>query len=154
MKKFENESITAMSRIRVSEIELYVPALPGLYEIYKDDGEALKVGIGINLRKRLIQHRRSRQSRLILKAGGDWNNPADVRSAQSILAKHLYFAGCIDGYDLRTEAGRQAFLQGRCYIRFRVTASREEARLLERALEAGGAFPFQGRVNRLPPPSD
>ncbi|WP_312965968.1 hypothetical protein [Stutzerimonas kunmingensis] len=136
-----------MTCIRFSEIERYVPALPGLYEIYKDDGTALKVGIGVNLRKRLIQHRKSRQSRLILRAGGDWNNPADVRSAQSILAKHLYFAGSIDGYDLRAEAGRQAFLEERCYIRFRITSSREEARLLERVLEAGGAFPFQGRVN-------
>lgn len=136
-----------MTCIRFSEIERYVPALPGLYEIYKDDGAALKVGIGVNLRKRLIQHRKSRQSRLILRTGGDWNNPADVRSAQSILAKHLYFAGSIDGYDLRTEAGRQAFLEERCYIRFRITANREEARLLERELEAGGAFPFQGCVN-------
>lgn len=48
-----------MTCIRFSEIERYVPALPGLYEIYKDDGAALKVGIGVNLRKRLIQHRKS-----------------------------------------------------------------------------------------------
>lgn len=134
--------------IRFSEIEPCVPALPGIYEIYKIDGQSLKVGIGINLRKRLIQHRKSRQSRLILKTGGSWNDPADVRSAQSILAKHLYFAGYVDGYDLRSEAGRQAFLEERCYIRFRVTSSREEARSLERVLEASGDFPIQGRVSR------
>ncbi len=151
MTRSNPDPISDMTTIRFSEIERYVPALPGLYEIYTDDGEALKVGIGVNLRKRLIQHRRSRQSRLILRAGGDWSNPADVRSTQSILAKHLYFAGSIDGHELTTEAGRQRFLEEHCCIRFRVTASREEARALERVLEAGGTFPFHGRVNRLSP---
>lgn len=135
-----------MTRISFSEIEQFVPAKPGLYEIYMLDGTALKVGIGVDLRKRLIQHWRSRQSRLILKPGGDWNNPADVRSSQSILAKHLFFAGTIDGFDLKSEAGRQTFLEKRCYIRFVVTATRDEARSLEREKEASGAFPFAGRV--------
>ncbi len=147
MTHADSASFPAMD-IRFSEIEKNVPALPGIYEIYTNDGEALKVGIGVNLRKRLIQHRRSRQSRLVLKPGGSWENPADVRSTQSILAKHLYFAGCADGYDLSTEAGRQAFLEERCFIRFRVTSSRKEARSLELALEASGAFLLQGRVSR------
>lgn len=137
-----------MTRIRFSEIEQFVPARPGIYEIHSVDGIPLKVGIGVNLRKRLIQHRRSRQSRLILKAGGDWSNPDDVRSSQSILAKHLFFAAEIDGYDLTSEAGRQAFLEQRCYILFRATTTREEARALERLKEASGAFPFAGRVHR------
>jgi hypothetical protein len=135
-----------LSQIRFSEIEQFVPSQPGLYEIYKSDGEALKVGIAVNLRKRLIQHRRSRQSRLLLKSCGCWSNPADVRSRQSILAKHLYFARTIDGYSLETEAGRQAFLEECCYITFIVTTTREEARALERLKEASGAFRFAGWV--------
>ncbi|MCQ4330990.1 hypothetical protein [Stutzerimonas stutzeri] len=125
-----------------------MPEQPGLYEIHVVDGKPLKVGISINLRKRLIQHRRSRQSRLILKAGGGWNNPTDVRSSQSILAKHLFFSGEIDGFDLTREAGRQAFLEQRCYILFCATATREEARAMERLKEASGAFAFTGRVYR------
>lgn len=137
-----------MTRIRFSEIELLVPERPGLYEIHRVDWAPLKVGISVNLRKRLIQHRRSRQSRLVLKAGGDWSNPADVRSSQSILAKHLFFACEIDGFDLTHEVGRQAFLEQRCYILFRATVTREEARALERVKEASGAFSFTGRVYR------
>ncbi|EIK94777.1 hypothetical protein PMM47T1_19813 [Pseudomonas sp. M47T1] len=48
--------------IRFSEIEAAVPTAPGLYEIVTDQGELLKVGISVNLRKRLIQHRQSKQS--------------------------------------------------------------------------------------------
>lgn len=132
-----------MTRIRFAEIDLHVPAEPGLYEIHTLDGQALKVGIGKNLRKRLDQHYRSRQSRLVLKAGGDWSNPRDVESKQSILTKHLFFAKA-EGYDLKSEAGRRAFLEERCYILFRTTATREEARELERRKEVSGGFRFVG----------
>jgi len=58
-------------KIRFSEIETTVPpgAAPGLYEIVTDEGKLLKVGISGNLRRRLVQHRQSKQSRLKLKEG-------------------------------------------------------------------------------------
>ncbi|MCY1397169.1 hypothetical protein D3C76_545980 [compost metagenome] len=135
-----------MIRIRFSEIESMVPNKPGIYEIYTVDGQALKVGIGKDLRKRLIQHRKSRQSRLVLKEGGDWDNPSDVTSKQSILAKHLFFFSPVDGYDLKTEVGRQEFLEDRCFVLFRVTETREEAKAIEQLKEADGGFSFVGRT--------
>ncbi|WP_166360202.1 hypothetical protein [Pseudomonas akapageensis] len=140
--------MTEMIRIRFSEIERAVPDKPGIYEIYTVDGLALKVGIGKDLRKRLIQHRKSRQNRLVLKIGGDWDNPSDVTSKQSILAKHLYFSSPVEGYDLKTETGRQAFLEECCYVLFRVTSTREEARAIERQREADGGFSYVGRAGK------
>lgn len=137
------------NQIRFSEIELCVPTSPGIYQIHTLDGVALKVGIGVNLRKRLIQHRRSRQSRLKLKPGGDWSNPADVSSTQSILTKHLYFSPSPAGYDLKSEAGRQAFLEEQCRIQFQVTQTREEAREMEKILERSGGFAFARPLKNL-----
>jgi hypothetical protein len=137
-----------MTKVRFSEIEAVVPDKPGLYEIYTLDGKALKVGIGTNLRRRLIQHRKSRQSRLALKAGGNWENPSDVVSKQSVLAKHLFFSAPVEGYDLKTEVGRQAFLDECCYVLFLVTSNREEARAIERVKEASGAFSYVGRAGQ------
>jgi hypothetical protein len=130
-------------RIRFSEIETTVPTAPGLYEIVTDDGALLKVGISGNLRKRLIQHRQSRQSRLNLKEGGDWSNPSDVMSKQSILAKHLFFFSDT-GFDLKTESGRQAFLEQQCHVFVTVTLTREEAREMELLKERSGAYQFVG----------
>ncbi|MFC6340098.1 hypothetical protein [Pseudomonas karstica] len=136
-------------RIRFSEIEATVPAAPGLYEIVTDEGGMLKVGISGNLRKRLVQHRQSRQSRLKLKEGGQWSNPSDVMSKQSILAKHLFFRSPVTGFDLKTEAGRQVFLEQRCHVLVTVTLTREEAREMERLKEQSGAYPFVG-VTKTP----
>ena len=135
--------------IRFSEIETAVPSTPGLYEIVTDEGKLLKVGISGNLRRRLIQHRQSKQSRLKLKEGGEWSNPNDVLSKQSILAKHLYFHSPVTGYDLKTEAGRQAFLDQQCHLLVTVTLTREEAREMERLKEQSGAYQFVG-VTRTP----
>ena len=140
-------SLTVIERsfkIRFSEIETTVPASPGLYEIVTDEGGLLKVGISGNLRKRLIQHRQSRQSRLKLKEVGDWSNPSDVMSKQSILAKHLFFFSPDTGFDLKTEAGRQAFLEQRCHVLVTVTLTREEAREMELLKERSGAYQFVG----------
>lgn len=76
---------------RFSEIETAVQSAPGLYEIVTDEGKLSKVGISGNQRRGLIQHRPSKQSRLKLKDAGDWSNPNDVMSKQSILVKHLFF---------------------------------------------------------------
>jgi hypothetical protein len=72
--------------------------------IHTNDGCALKVGIGMNLRERLSQHRDSLDSRLRLKPGGTRDNPDDVESKGSILAKHLYYDSSVtSGYDLKSE---------------------------------------------------
>jgi hypothetical protein len=134
-------------RIRFSEIETAVPSTPGLYEIVTDEGELLKVGISGNLRRRLVQHRQSKQSRLKLKSGGSWSNPNDVMSKQSILAKHLFFYSQGLGYDLKSEAGRQAFLEQRCHVLVKVTSTREEARKLEKQMERSGAYRFVGMTS-------
>jgi hypothetical protein len=113
---------------------------PGVYEIHTDTGLALKVGIGKNLRKRLLQHRASLQSCLKLKQGGKWTNPNDVQSKGSILAKHLYYdLSLTNDYDLKTEAGRRAFLHERCYIvLIKITKTKDEARSIEKQLEKDG----------------
>ncbi len=141
--------MSTSAKVGFKDIEIHIPAEPGIYEIYTHDGEPLKVGISLNLRKRLRQHRESKQKYLRLKPGGDWGNPAHVESKRSILAKHLYFAESMKGFDLQTELGRQQFLLGECYILFRVTATKAESRELEKILEAEGRFRFAGRVAQI-----
>lgn len=134
-------------KIRFSEIESSVLARPGIYEIHTDSGIPLKVGIGGNIQKRLLQHRASRQARLKLKAGGQCSNPSDMQSKESILAKHLYYDTTVTtDFDLTLEAGRTAFLEEKCHIIFQTTSSRAEARELERKKENGGCFRYIGRV--------
>ena len=124
-----------------------VPDACGIYEVLTNSGLALKVGIATSLRRRLAAHARSRQSRLRLRVGGTWYNPSDVVSKQSVLAKHLYFDTEIaPEYDLTTEAGRQRFLREQCIVRFMVTPTRDDARNLERELEATGVYRYCGRV--------
>jgi len=136
-----------MQDIRFSEVDKLPQGQPGLYEVLLLDGTPLKVGIGKNLRKRLMNHRRSPDSGLRLKQGGDRLNPDDVVCKCSILGKHLYYDRAIaPGYDLETQAGRRQFLLEQCKLRVRFTASREEARDLERAMEAAGAYRYVGRV--------
>jgi len=134
-------------RIRFSEIERSVPVRPGIYEIHTDNGLPLKVGVGGDIRKRLLQHRESRQDRLKLREGGDRSNPNDVSSKQSILAKHLYYDRSVTTeYDLTSEFGRRAFLLEKCYITFDVTATRADALKLEKERERLGCFRYVGRV--------
>ncbi len=123
------------------------PEGPGLYEVYTKSGVALKVGIAANLRRRLIQHANSLQSRLRLVDGGNWATPAHVRSKQSILAKHLYFDRTLGGeYDLTTEEGRRSFLANECIVKYLSTATRDAARELERKLEAKATYRYLGRA--------
>lgn len=126
-----------------------VPECPGLYEIHTNGGRALKVGIAGNLRLRLSNHFRSRQSRLKLVEGGSWRNPDDVRSKQSILAKHLFFDGSITSkYDLKTEEGRRSFLEHECVVRYVCTADRNAARTLEQRRERSRKYRYCGRTER------
>lgn len=136
-----------MTKILFNEIEEKVLRKPGIYYIYTDDGCPIKVGIGVNLQKRLRQHRASKQCYLRLKQAGNRVNPNDVVSKQSILAKHLYYDKSLaPDYDLTTQAGRQTFLLERCYIVFEHMPTRECARNLEAALESQKLFRYVGRV--------
>jgi hypothetical protein len=130
--------------VRFGEVRA-VEERPGIYEIHTIDGEPLKVGIAGNLRKRLTQHSASRGLRF--KNGKGAQEPHEVSSKSSILAKHLYFDSLIaPSYDLRTEVGRQSFLEERCRITLEVTVTRAAARELERTRELTGGFRYQGRV--------
>lgn len=123
------------------------PHACGIYELVTITGIALKVGIATSLRRRLVAHARSRQSRLRLRLNGSWDNPSDVMSKQSVLTKHLYFdAKIAPEYVLTSEDGRQRFLREQCLARFVATASRDEARHLECLLEATGRYRYCGRV--------
>jgi hypothetical protein len=107
-----------MPRITFDEIEV-LERRPGIYEIYTNLDIPLKVGIGKDLKKRLLQHRASRQSALKLRPGGSFDNPNDVMSKGSILAKHLYYDRSIaPDFNLTDEARRREFLISQCYIVF------------------------------------
>lgn len=134
-------------KVKFPEVSSVVPKKPGLYEIYTNDGLALKVGISNNLRRRLLQHFASRQKSLKLRVGGNWSNPDDVVSKSSILAKHLYFSNDFHEYDLKTEDGRKLFLEKSCFIIFTVTRTRDEARVLEKAKESEAKFKFVGKAD-------
>jgi hypothetical protein len=134
-------------KIRFSEIEVEVPAKPGIYEIHTDTGIPLKVGIGGNLRVRLLQHRASRDSCLRLKPGGMRCNPDDVVSKGSILAKHLYYDQSITAdYNLQVQADRRRYLINNCFIVFSLTETKEAARALEKVLENSGSFRYVYRA--------
>lgn len=133
--------------LKFSAVSSDVPTLPGIYEIHTLGGISLKVGIASNLRSRLKQHAKSRQSGLKLKPDGKWTNPADVISKGSILAKHLYFDNVISpDYDLQTQTGRSEFLENECRVFFEVTTSKELAREKEIPRERDGDYRYVGRV--------
>lgn len=107
----------------------------------------LKVGIAGNLRRRLWQHRRSAQSGLKFRSGDSAIEPSAVVSKRSILAKHLYFDKSIaPEYDLRTETGRQQFLEERCRVTIEFTATRAAARELEILRECTREYRYCGLV--------
>ncbi len=136
-----------VNRIRFDEIKTVAPSESGIYEIHMNSGIALKIGIGVNLKKRLLNHYCSYQSCLRLKYQGNWNQPNDVKSKGSILAKHLYYDHSLaPEYDLTTQQGRRTFLSDQCYIIFETTLTREEARKLELSREKPSAFRYVGDV--------
>ena len=123
-----------------------VPAAAGLYEIYLRSGRGLKVGTSSNLRRRLGQHARSKQNRLILKPGGNWNRPADVCSKQSILAKHLFFDRTIaPRHNLKNEGDRRGFLRDDCIVCY-APMPLTQAKARESLREKSGKFRYVGRA--------
>jgi len=138
--------------LEFSQIEQFIErGRRGLYMIYLRDATPLKVGIAGDLRRRLMHHRRSPDSGLRLKPGGDRSRPEDVECKRSILGKHLYYDEEIaPGYDLKTQAGRQAFLRENCTLRVLLTQTRAEARELEKQWEATGQFRYVGLVRIRP----
>jgi hypothetical protein len=124
-------------KIQFYEIKEKVPQNAGIYEIWTKSGICLKVGIGVNLRKRLLQHCASRQTGLRLKPNfneKDRINPNNVLSKNSILAKHLYYDEQLAteyNLDLTKEINRRKFLLENCYIICEKTESKEKARELE-----------------------
>lgn len=136
-----------MLKIKFDEIKAEVLEKSGIYEIYTNSGVPLKVGIGNDMRRRLLQHRASRQSALKLKPGGNRTNPNDVESKQSILAKHLYYDESLTHeFDLKSEVGRQAFLSSNCYILFEYIDSRDKAKQLEALKERQVLWRYIGKV--------
>lgn len=134
-------------KITFDQINEKAPSSPGIYEIFTNDGVPLKVGISVNLRKRLKAHARSKQSRLKLRDESESVSLSNMVSKQSILAKHLYFDSSLtNAYDLTTELGRQSFLQQCCYLLIVEKTSREDAREAERVLESSGKYRYVGRV--------
>lgn len=135
-----------VKKIRFSEIEIEVPQKqPGIYQIYTDSGTPVKVGISADIHRRLKEHRSSADRYLVWKEGASRDDPANVTSKRSILAKHLYFDTSItDEFDLRTEAGRRQFLSERCHVKFKTTESKNEARALEIPREHSGVFRYTG----------
>ncbi len=139
-----------MTKLRFSEIENKVPDCKcGIYEIHTDSGIPLKVGISNNIKKRLRQHRDSYERYLKLKPGGRWDNPSDVQSKQSILAKHLYYDKSLSNeYNLKHEDGRKQFLEYRCHIKFKITMTKDIARSLEKQRENSDRFRYTGKVEK------
>jgi hypothetical protein len=140
--------VQPMQRVRFSEVDTQLPRkTPGFYEIWTNEGKLLKIGIGRDLRIRLKQHRDSLDRRLKLIDGGRRENPADVVSKGSILAKHLYYDTSLSRkYDLTSQDGRRSFLSNECYILFQTTPTREHAEALEKKRETDPRIRYVGKV--------
>lgn len=143
------------SRISFDKISESISNSPGIYEIWTKSGIGLKVGISLNILKRLKDHAASRASGLKKKPTSDNKNlkPNDFISKKSILAKHLYFDKTIVSrsasqkvYDLTSENGRRDFLRDCCYVIFEQTTSTAEAREKEKEREESGIFRYTGDV--------
>jgi hypothetical protein len=135
-------------KIRFADIDAQVPKAPGVYEVHTDEGVPLKIGIAVNLLKRLKSHRASRDSGLRWKKGSDRRNPEDVVSKSSILAQRLCFDTALTvTFDLKTELGRRRFLAERCYLLVTPMTS-EEALRVEKEGEQSDCFRYVGRVRR------
>jgi excinuclease UvrABC nuclease subunit len=122
---------------------------PGIYQISTNSGMLLKIGISKDIRNRLYQHGISKQSRLKTIDIAFPVEPSNVKSQQSILAKHLFFdrrMAFAYNLDLKTEAGRTEFLADHCVIEFFHTSTREEALELEKKIEKENNHRYIGKV--------
>lgn len=133
-------------KIKFSEIDYKINDSLGVYEIFTNEGIPLKVGISNNLKKRLKQHRNSKQKYLKIRNHNLPVLPSNIVSKQSILTKHLYFDKSITvKYDLSKEIDRKNFLENECYIIITDANSREEARNIEIEKEQMN-FRYVGKV--------
>lgn len=108
-----------------------VPEKPGLYQIYRNDGTPLKVGISDNLRRRLMSNHRI------------------SNIDNSILACHMRLDETLaPEYNFAKRAKRQEFLENECYILWEVIEDKEELRRREKKLEATGKFRYTGERKR------
>jgi hypothetical protein len=131
--------------MRFSEIPDDLRGRPGIYEI-RSDLTLLKVGMSVDLYRRLRDHARSPQ-RGLKGSAEPWENPSQVASKRSILAKHLYFDRSIaPEFDLRTEDGRRSFLETRCMVRYQVLPTEEAALAREQEMEERGGYRYLGDV--------
>ncbi len=135
-----------MQKIKFSEIVNLNNNKPGIYEIYTNNHIPLKVGISTNIKRRLRQHKNSMQIYLEILKTNLPISPENIRSNQSILAKHLYFDTKIaPNLDLSKENDRQKFLEENCYVKFKYTETKEDARKIEIEKEKLD-FRYIGRV--------
>ncbi len=135
-----------MQKIKFSEITNLDNKKAGIYEIYTNDDIPLKVGISTNIKRRLREHKNSKQKYLKIKNTNLPITPDNIKSNQSILAKHLYFDKKISStLDLSKENDRQIFLQENCYIKFKYTETKQDARKIEIEKEKLN-FRYIGRV--------
>ena len=131
---------------RFSELPGLLRGKSGWYEI-RFGRMYLKVGIASNLLRRLRQHGKSSQHRLVSPMPGPWVHPNQVVSKGPILAKHLYFdRGITTRYNLKTQEGRAQFLEERCQLRYTLTTTDSAARRMEKRLEQSGKYRYVGRV--------
>jgi len=121
-----------MQKIKFSEITNLDNKKPGIYEIYTNEHIPLKVGISTNIKRRLREHKNSKQKYLKIKNHNLSISPNNIKSNQSILAKHLYFDTKIaPSFDLTKEEDRKIFLEEHCYIKFKYTTTKQDARKIE-----------------------
>jgi len=121
-----------MQKIKFSEIKNLDNKKSGIYEIYTNEHIPLKVGISTNIKRRLREHKNSKQKYLKIKNHNLPISPNNIKSNQSILAKHLYFDSKIaPNFDLTKEKDRQIFLEEQCYIKFKYTTTKLTARKIE-----------------------
>ena len=106
----------------------------------------LKVGMSGNLYRRLCDHARSPQ-RGLKGPAEPWENPSQVASKRSILAKRLYFDRSITPeFDLRTQDGCRSFLETRCMVRYQVLSTEEVVLAREQEMEERGGYRYLGDV--------
>jgi hypothetical protein len=104
-----------------------VPAKPGLYKIYRNDGMPLKVGISENLRRRLMSNHRLSNTH------------------NSTLACHMELDESLaPNYNFAQRSERRKFLENECYILWEVIEDKKTLKQREQELEKAGKFRYTG----------